>query len=78
MKAVRIHEHGNEDVLFWEEVPLPVVKDGQVLVEIKAAAINHLDIWVRKGIPGINLPMIIGSDGAGIVSKIGKGVDAYS
>ena len=77
MKAVRIHKHGNKDVLVWEEVPLPVVKDGQVLVEIKAAAINHLDIWVRKGIPGINLPMIIGSDGAGIVSKIGKGVDKF-
>ena len=41
MKAVRIHKHGNKDVLVWEEVPLPVVKDGQVLVEIKAAAINH-------------------------------------
>ncbi|MDP6907383.1 MAG: zinc-binding dehydrogenase [Candidatus Marinimicrobia bacterium] len=78
MKAVRIHDHGDKDVLLWEEVPLPDVKDDQVLVEIKAAAINHLDIWIRKGIPGIPLPMIIGSDGAGIVSEIGKGVNKFN
>ena len=78
MKAVRIHEHGNEEVLVWEEVSLPEVKDDQVLVEIKAAAINHLDIWVRKGIPGISLPMIIGSDGAGVVAEVGKGVDKFN
>ncbi len=78
MKAVRIHGHGNEDVLVWEEVSLPEVKDDQVLVEIKAAAINHLDIWIRKGIPGVSLPMIIGSDGAGVIAEIGKGVDKFN
>ena len=78
MKAVRIHEHGSEEVLIWEEVSLPEIKDDQVLVEIKAAAINHLDIWVRKGIPGISLPMIIGSDGAGVVAEVGKGVDKFN
>ena len=77
MNAVRIHDHGDEKVLIYEEVPLPDINDNQVLVEIKAAAINHLDIWVRKGIPGISLPMIIGSDGAGIVVKVGKNVFVY-
>ena len=77
MKAVRIHEHGNENVLIWEEVPLPKIKNDNVLVEIKAAAINHLDIWVRKGIPGISLPMVIGSDGAGVISEIGEGVTGF-
>ena len=74
MKAVRIHEHGSEEVLVWEEVSLPVVKDDQVLVEIKAAAINHLDIWVRNGLPGINipLPLVLGSDAAGVIVNIGK------
>ena len=78
MNAVRIHDHGDEKVLIYEEVPLPDINDNQVLVEIKAAAINHLDIWVRKGIPGISLPMIIGSDGAGIVVKVGKNVNKFS
>ena len=78
MNAVRIHDHGDEKVLIYEEVPLPDINDNQVLIEIKAAAINHLDIWVRKGIPGISLPMIIGSDGAGIVVKVGKNVNKFS
>ena len=74
MKAVRIHEHGGTDVLVWEEISDPVIKPDQVLVQIKAAAINHLDIWVRRGIPGISLPMILGSDAAGIIKKVGHGV----
>ena len=77
MKAVRINEHGNENILIWEEVPLPQIKNDNVLVEIKAAAINHLDIWVRKGIPGISLPMVIGSDGAGVISEIGEEVTGF-
>jgi len=52
MKAVRIHEHGGTDVLVWEEISDPVIKPDQALVQIKAAALNHLDIWVRRGIPG--------------------------
>ena len=50
----------------------------QCLVKIEAAALNHLDIWVRKGIPGVPLPMIMGSDGAGIVEDIGKNVTNFS
>ena len=78
MKAVRIHEHGGIDVLVWEEISDPVIKPDQVLVQIKAAAINHLDIWVRRGIPGISLPMILGSDAAGIIKKVGQGVSNFA
>ena len=72
MKAVRIHEHGGTEVLVWEEVSVPVIKPDQALVQIKAAALNHLDIWVRLGIPGISLPMILGSDAAGIIKEVGR------
>ena len=77
MKAVRIHEHGGTDVLVWEEITDPTIKPDQVLVQIKAAAINHLDIWVRRGIPGISLPMILGSDAAGIIKKVGHEVNNF-
>jgi NADPH:quinone reductase-like Zn-dependent oxidoreductase len=77
MNAVRIHEHGGTDVLVWEEITDPAIKPDQVLVQIKAAAINHLDIWVRRGIPGISLPMILGSDAAGIIKKVGQGVSKF-
>jgi len=77
MNAVRIHEHGGTDVLVWEEITDPAIKPDQVLVQIKAAAINHLDIWVRRGIPGISLPMILGSDAAGIIKKVGQGVSDF-
>ena len=78
MKAVRIYEHGDERVLIWEDIPLPEIKEDQILVKIKAAAINHLDIWIRKGIPGISLPMVIGSDGSGVITELGKKVDKFS
>ena len=78
MKAVRLYEHGDEKVLIWEDIPLPEIKEDQILVKIKAAAINHLDIWIRKGIPGISLPMVIGSDGSGVVTELGRKVDKFS
>ena len=53
MKAVRIHKHGGPEVLRWEDVIDPSYGDNEVLVEIKAAAMNHLDIWVRSGLPGV-------------------------
>ncbi len=78
MKAVRIHQHGGFDVLKYDELPIPTINQNQCLVKIKAAALNHLDLWVRKGIPGVPLPMIMGSDGAGIVEKVGKEVSDFS
>lgn len=76
MQAVRIHEHGGPEVLRVEEVPLPEPGPGEVRVRIRAAAMNHLDLWVRRGLPGLRfpLPMILGSDGAGVVDAVGPGV----
>ena len=74
MKAIRIHEHGGADALKWDDIPEPELSVNQVLVDIKATSLNHLDIWVRKGIPGVPLPLITGSDAAGIISEVGDGV----
>ena len=74
MKAIRIHEHGGADALKWDDIPKPELSVNQVLVDIKATSLNHLDIWVRKGIPGVPLPLITGSDAAGIISGVGDDV----
>lgn len=75
MKAVRIHEHGGLEVLQYEDVPEPKPGLGEVLVRVKACALNHLDLWVRQGIPGqkIPLPHILGSDVAGEIAAVGEG-----
>ncbi|MBL7014425.1 MAG: zinc-binding dehydrogenase [Candidatus Marinimicrobia bacterium] len=77
MIAARFHEHGGPEVLKIESIPIPEINDNQLLVEMRATALNHLDIWVRRGIPGVPLPMIPGSDGAGIVRKVGNNISAY-
>ena len=79
MKAISIKEHGNEEVLQYIECPKPLYDHNQVMVKIKACAINHLDIWVRNGIPGLNipLPLILGSDASGIIIEVGKEVKKY-
>ena len=76
MKAVVFHEHGGPEVLRYEDVPAPVPASGQVLIEIKATSVNHLDIFLRRGLPDIKmaLPKIIGSDAAGIVREVGTEV----
>ena len=51
MLAVRIHEDGGPEVLQLEEVPDPVAGPGEVLVRLRASALNHLDVWIRKGLP---------------------------
>ncbi|MBI2609017.1 MAG: zinc-binding dehydrogenase [Deltaproteobacteria bacterium] len=72
MKAWVIYEHGGVEKLLFEDVPSPVPKPTEVLVEIKACALNHLDIWVRKGLPiKITYPHILGCDIAGIVKEVG-------
>jgi len=80
MKAIRIHQHGDGSELCWESIPKPKIDSSgdDVLVQIKAAGINHLDVWVRKGIPGVPLPLILGSDGAGIVESCGDKVLDFS
>jgi NADPH:quinone reductase-like Zn-dependent oxidoreductase len=72
MKAVRIHQFGGPEVLMYEDVPDPQLRKNQVLVRVRACALNHLDIWVRKGLPGVNLPHILGSDIAGEVVEVGE------
>ena len=67
MKAVRIHEDGGPDVLRYEDAPDPVPGTGQVLIALRAASLNHLDVWIRKGLPSVPKPRILGADGAGVV-----------
>lgn len=73
MKAIRVHEHGGIDKLVIDTLPAPAPRPNEVVVKIKATSINHLDIWVRAGISGVRfpLPIVLGSDGAGIITEIG-------
>ena len=72
MKAVRLHEFGGPEVLKYEDVPDPVLRKDQVLIRVRACAMNHLDLWCRKGLPGVKLPHILGSDVAGDVVSVGE------
>lgn len=74
MKAVVIERYGGPEVLQLTEVPEPVIAANEVLVRVKACALNHLDIWIRRGLPGIEFPMphILGSDVSGVVEKVGS------
>jgi NADPH:quinone reductase-like Zn-dependent oxidoreductase len=72
MKAVRFHEFGGPEVLKFEDVPDPELRKDQALIRVKACAMNHLDLWVRKGLPGVKLPHIDGSDVAGEVAEVGE------
>ncbi len=76
MKAAFFREHGGLDRIEYGDLPDPSPGPGQIRVRIRAGAFNHLDIFVRKGIPGIpvSLPHIMGSDGAGVVDAVGPGV----
>src|SRR5438132_4105852 len=78
MKAARFHQHGGPEVLRYEDAPEPKPNPGEVLVRVKACALNHLDIWVRQGIPAyqVPLPHIGGCDVAGVVERVGdEGTD---
>lgn len=77
LKAIRMHEFGGPEVLRYEDVPDPQPRKDQVLVRVKACAMNHLDIWVRKGLPGVKLPHIPGSDVAGEIVEIGEYVSGF-
>ena len=73
VKAIRIHEDGGPEVLRYEDVPDPEPGEGEVLVRLAAASLNHLDVWVRKGLPSVPKPRILGADGAGVVEALGRG-----
>lgn len=74
MKAVVFNEHGGPDVLEYTDVPVPTIRANEVLVQVKACALNHLDVFVRGGLPGIEIPLphILGNDVAGIVREVGE------
>ncbi|MFZ5828330.1 MAG: zinc-binding dehydrogenase [Bacillota bacterium] len=76
MRAALIYEHGGRDKLVVEEVPTPSPGPGEILVAVKACGLNHLDIFVRRGMPGlpIDLPRITGGDIAGVIAGVGEGV----
>lgn len=79
MKAAYFETHGGPEVLGVGELPDPEPRSGEVVVRVEAAALNHLDLWVRRGVPGLDLPLphIGGSDFAGRIAEVGEGVDAW-
>jgi NADPH:quinone reductase-like Zn-dependent oxidoreductase len=76
MKAVVFHEHGGPEVLRYEDAPDPKPGRGDVLIEVKATSINHIDIFLRRGMPGVRVPLpkIAGCDAAGIIREVGPDV----
>jgi len=74
MQAIQFHEQGLPDVLTAHEIPDPEPGPGQVLIEVHAASVNHLDIWVRRELPGVALPRTPGADASGVVIGHGSGV----
>ena len=76
MRAVVLHAVGDVEQLRMEQRPDPHPGPGEAVVRLRAAALNHRDVWIRKGqYAGIKLPIILGSDGAGQVVEVGPGVD---
>src|SRR5205085_5863132 len=62
------HGDGGPEVLRYEDAPEPAPRHGEMLVELRAASLNHLDIWIRKGLPSVAKPRILGADGAGVLA----------
>src|SRR5437764_6468099 len=78
MKAIRLHQHGGPEVLRYEDAPTPEPGPGEVLIALRAAALNHLALFARTGaIPRVPLPHIGGADGAGVVAATGPGAGQY-
>lgn len=80
MQAVQITKHGGPEVLTLAEIPRPEPGPGEALVRVIAVSVNHLDLWVRRGMPGfkVDFPRILGCDGTGEVVAVGEGVNALS
>ena len=79
MKATLFKEHGSPEVLTYSDFPDPTPEPHQVLIEVKAVALNHLDLFVRGGIPGLKLemPHILGSDISGVITEVGSSVSEF-
>jgi NADPH:quinone reductase-like Zn-dependent oxidoreductase len=69
VKAVRIHEDGGPEVLRYEDAPDPEPRPDEILIQLRAASLNRLDLWVRQGLPSVPKPRILGADGAGVDSE---------
>lgn len=80
MKAVLFRQHGGPDKLSYEDLPIPTIGLDDVLVRVKACALNHLDLWVRQGNPAYPMPLphVLGSDVAGILEQVGSNVDSVT
>ncbi len=80
MKVMRIHQHGGPEVLTLEQIDSPRPGPGEVTIEVKACAMNHLDLWTRNGRPGLQIPMphILGSDISGVVAEVGAEAETAS
>ncbi len=80
MRAVHLVEHGGPEALRLVDVPVPQPGPGEVRVKVAAVSLNHLDVWVRRGMPGveIHMPHVPGCDGTGVVDALGPGVDSMS
>ncbi len=78
MKSIRIHAHGGVEQLRIDDVEQPKPGPRQILMEVKAAALNRLDVWIRKGLPGLHLPLTLGADGSGVVKEIGSEVTQFA
>ena len=77
VQAVRIHEDGGPRCSCYEDVPDPVAGPARCSIRLHASALNHLDVWIRKGLPSVPKPRILGADGAGIVEALGDGVAGF-
>jgi len=79
MKAVRFHHHGGADVLVYEDAPDPAAAPGGVVVRVHACALNHLDLWQRRGLERVVIPLphISGADVAGEIADVGAGVEGW-
>ena len=78
MRAVVLSGQGGPEMLRVVDRPTPPVVDGHLQVRVKAAALNHLDIWVREGLPGGSEPLVPGSDGACVVTAVGAGAGSFA
>ena len=80
MQAVQYTDRGGREVVTYDETPDPVAGPGDVLVDVRAGALNHLDVWTREGLPGLDLemPHVPGSDAAGVVVEIGEAVERFA
>ena len=80
MRAVVMRARGGPEVLEVADLPVPEPGPKEVRVRLKAAALNHLDVWVRKGVasPKLPLPHVLGADGSGVVDAVGPGVEGFA